>query len=723
MRLLSVRVQNFKLLTDVSVQFSTNSAKPLTVIRAENGSGKTSMLYALSWGFYGQDGLPDEARNSRLVATTCAAGEPVEISVTVDFEHTDSEGVRTRYRLIRTAIETPAEGDDFHRVAQPARLLRIEPGKGEKYVDESLINRFLPRSLQSIFFTDGDRVEKFITSTTTSRQQTQVHGAIRALLSLDSLRVLSKDLEAISSNARKAAAKAEGEDVSSKLSAYERANAEVENTKAKIEALAEQLAVMTQQRDAWDEELQHLRGLGDLDRINSDLAAANRQYDRLQQQLTNARRSLRDVVSGAHFSWAMGSETFEAGLKALESLSDQGIIPGTSLYVLENRIELQQCICGETLDISDPEGLRRVEFMQKLLAEQKALSEASQRLTAIYHTTNHEVGRITAEIAEGKGFIESQHQALATLTSVHELMVATAARRDQLTEDRAKIDDERVRLLADRLKSVDQKIRAVDLEMPSLQTSLEAWQRQAEESDRAYRLAKDKASKGDQTAMRRDVADDLHALVSNTLGRLEGEYVTRVAERTSSLFLKIVGANPSEDGNVFVGVRIDPTTYDIVVDAEGGKTLNHSFEINGASQRALTLAFIWALMEVSGTEAPRIIDTPLGMVAGGVKTRLVEMITDSASEDRPDFQVVLFLTRSEIRDIEEILDRRVGAVTTMSCSKDYPADLRFDWGVVEPTIRACPCSHRESCRICARDYDRENGVVFHDRAEVTHAAV
>ena len=122
--------------------------------------------------------------------------------------------------------------------------------------------------------------------------------------------------------------------------------------------------------------------------------------------------------------------------------------------------------------------------------------------------------------------------------------------------------------------------------------------------------------------MRRDIADDLRGLVSNTLARLEGEYVKKVAERTSEHFLKIVGANPSEDGNVFVGVRIDPTTYDIVVDAEGGKTLNHAFEINGASQRALTLAFIWALMEISGTEAPRIIDTPLGMVAGGSRTEL-----------------------------------------------------------------------------------------------------
>lgn len=723
MRLLSVRVQNFKLLRDVGVTFSTDRAKPLTVIRAENGSGKTSMLYALSWAFYGGDGLPAEARNSRLVATTCPAGVPVEIKVTVDFEHTDSDGIRTRYRLIRTTIETPDEGDTVNRVLQPPRLLRVDPGKGEKHVDESLTDRFLPRTLRSIFFTDGDHVEKFITSTTANQQQAQVTGAIRSLLSLDRLRRLGKDLDAISSATRKAAAKVEGEDVASKLAEHERAIAEVECVKGKINAETEQLTVMTQQREEWDRELQQLRGLGDLEKINADLAEATRQYNGLQQQITANRRELRDLVSDVGFSWAMGHSTFEEGLKTLERLSDQGIIPGTSLQVLQDRIELKQCICGETLDVSDPEGKRRVQFMQKLLAEQQALSESSQRLTAIYHATNHEVARIKAEITKDNGFRDRQNQYLETFTNLQELLVSAAARRDKLLDDRAKIDDERVQLLVSRLKAVGGKIRAIELELPSLQTSLEAWQKQAEDRDRAYRLAKDKASKGDQTAMRRDIADDLRALVSNTLARLEGEYVAKVAERTSEMFLEIVGANPSEDGNVFVGVRIDPTTCNIIVDAEGGKTLNHAFEINGASQRALTLAFIWALMEVSGTEAPRIIDTPLGMVAGGVKTRLVKAITGTPGEDHPDFQVVLFLTRSEIRDIEDILDARASAITTLSCSKDYPADLRFDWGVSNPIIRACECSHRESCRICARKYDPENGVVFRDTFEVTDAAV
>jgi hypothetical protein len=112
--------------------------------------------------------------------------------------------------------------------------------------------------------------------------------------------------------------------------------------------------------------------------------------------------------------------------------------------------------------------------------------------------------------------------------------------------------------------------------------------------------------------------------------------------------------------------------------------------------------------------APRIIDTPLGMVAGGVKSRMVDVITRPSASDALDFQVVLFLTRSEIRDVEELLDARAGLVSTLSCSKDYPTDLKFSWETDHPLVRPCTCNHRQSCRICARQYDERHGITFRD---------
>jgi len=42
MRLIRAEIRNFKLLEDIRLSFSIDPMKPLTVVRAENGSGKTS---------------------------------------------------------------------------------------------------------------------------------------------------------------------------------------------------------------------------------------------------------------------------------------------------------------------------------------------------------------------------------------------------------------------------------------------------------------------------------------------------------------------------------------------------------------------------------------------------------------------------------------------------------------------------------------------------------
>ena len=47
MKLLQVHIENFRILKELDLKFSTDKGKPLTVIRAANQSGKTNFLNAL----------------------------------------------------------------------------------------------------------------------------------------------------------------------------------------------------------------------------------------------------------------------------------------------------------------------------------------------------------------------------------------------------------------------------------------------------------------------------------------------------------------------------------------------------------------------------------------------------------------------------------------------------------------------------------------------------
>ena len=53
MQLKSASFKKYRLLKDCTIKFSVDTRKPLTVIRGENGFGKTTILDALRWAFYG----------------------------------------------------------------------------------------------------------------------------------------------------------------------------------------------------------------------------------------------------------------------------------------------------------------------------------------------------------------------------------------------------------------------------------------------------------------------------------------------------------------------------------------------------------------------------------------------------------------------------------------------------------------------------------------------
>ena len=708
MRLLKAKIENFKLLENVSIVFSTNQQQPLTVIRAENGSGKTSLLYALHWAFYGMAGLPVEAQGLRRLRSAVPSGIPVLISVMIEFDHHDDAGEVAHYRLIRSVTETPGDGDKVDRQQERLRLLRIVAAGEEGVANaEAVIGKMIPLRLRDIFFTNGDDVQRFISGrVSTQQRQSQVHLTIKALLGLETLRIGLDDIDSVYKRLRAEAAKAGGADTSSLEEGLEKTDGAITTLASEVEKLTESLNAMSEQKAKWDKELNALKGIGNLEELNAQIERLGKDQKRHEDARSRSLQRMRSLIKSDAFSWSVMERQLEAGLARLSELSDRRIIPGTSIEVLNDRLDLEECICAEPL----PRGSERRTKVEALRDQQSAISESRQRLTSLFHTSKQakavDEARESTFEAQRAGLLAEFMQTRDALAEVGRLL-------DIATEKRGLIDDSRVRELTERLGGLDAKVANANANLGESKAKMEMLSEKREEQVLQLRSAEKAVKISGRLATRRDVAQDLLELVKGTLKVLEGDYVQRVSTRMNDLFMEIVGSHPDFEAGVFTGVHID-ASYNIIVDTHGGRRLDTDFELNGASQRALTLAFIWALMEVSAFTAPRIIDTPLGMVAGGVKSRMVDVITRPSAADAADFQVVLLLTRSEIRDIEELLDVRAGVVSTLSCSKDYPTDLRFSWEADHPLVRSCTCSHRQSCRICARQYDERHGITFRD---------
>ncbi len=709
MQLRRVEITNFKLLENVVLEFSTDRHRPLTAIRAENGSGKTSLLHALLWGFYGRSGLPIFASQARLTSTAKPIGEAVPVRLMIEFEY-DGPGGRGKYRLIRSYQETPTSLDEVKPGAERLETYRITDA-GEDPIEnpEIFLRQVVPGNLRDIFFTNGDDVQEFMSGKVhRTDRQGRVHRAIKALLDLDQLYVAREDLTSADRRFRRELTKDGGSDLAAAEKAMEQAEDRREEIEKQINDVEAEIARIRDKRHEWERQLQAITDIGDLNVINAELSEIEtelKQYDRDQNTWLHV---IRDELSSEGLSWGLMAPQLEKGMATLEELADKGIIPGTSIEVIRDRLIDGVCFCGTRLD----EGSEARDRLEHLLSEHSLIDQPKELLTAAYHGARFQKSQHEADIANGIGFLERRREYLSGLTDLTGLIASRQQKRAALLERRARIDESRVKVLTEDIAGADADLSRKDREQAVRRHDLQDAEAELATKTDEFRKLQKKATLSDGRKANATAAADLVHLVSEVIRDLEVGHVKRVADIMSARFLDIVGSDPEIDSAIFGSVTINES-FDIEVRTPQGSRLDFDAEINGASQRALTLSFIWALMEVAQVEAPRIIDTPLGMVAGAVKTRLTEAITSPPDEDAPNLQVVLLLTRSEIRDVEGIIDERAGVLRTMSCSKDAK-DLRFPWGLDRPQVKVCACTHRQSCRICARTYDVEGEIEFRD---------
>ena len=172
MKLIRAEFKNFRLLRDLDLEFSTDSTKKLTVIRAENETGKTTILNGLQWALYGDDGLPGKGRDYRLhpIDWEASDGARVPISAQVDFEIPSFRQSKTRglitierqYRIIRSAYET-LDDSGQSRTSSSVKLFELTD-RGSELIEspQAQVHDELPPELREIFFTDGDRALSFV---------------------------------------------------------------------------------------------------------------------------------------------------------------------------------------------------------------------------------------------------------------------------------------------------------------------------------------------------------------------------------------------------------------------------------------------------------------------------------------------------------------------------------------------------------------------------------
>lgn len=695
MKLLRVRAENFRLLKDVQIEFALETDSNLTVIRAANESGKTTLLMALQWGLFGDDSLPDKGRTFRLSPMDASSGNrtSVNVSVEVDYEVPTKTGPR-RYRLLRYVTET-VRGGDFERGSANVKLFQLT-ATGTPAVDnaEAHIRPHLPRELREVFFTDGDRALSFIEGSR-GDQMKRVEGAIRSLLGLgvveEALAHTRKVSAELNTKVRAdAGAQRDLKAVSEKLTTLQEQTPDLEaqhkaakDARLKLEDLAEEA----------DRRLSDALRKGDREDLEKRRKEAASGKQAAEKDAGQAARDHANLFKSILLGKSLLAEPFQRAKGVLDKLHDQGKIPGASIPVLDDRLNQPTCICGETLDPNDGDGQRRRASIQKLIDDSRASDAIQEKVTALYYGAQDLLRPI-----DGGGWsddfsavFERRQRANTRYRDLGEQEAAIDAKIAALPD----VDIQQLKATRDRYRVQAQEAQGKEIRYSGF---LDSNRREIDEAEELRKKLLQHDERGAKISAELEVAHDLQQILTNALETMKTTELRKVSERMNTLFLDMIGADPSQR-SIIARAEITPD-FRILVFGRFDNPLDPSQDLNGASRRALTIAFILALTKVSEVEAPNVIDTPLGMMSGYVKREVLRLAAEQSS------QIIMFLTHSEIAGCEDILDQRAGRIYTMTNPAHYPRILVNDPGVNDIGVLLCDCDHRDHCELCERREER-----------------
>lgn len=707
MRLRRATFVNFRLLRNLTLEFPTDEAKRVAVVRAANESGKTTVFHGLQWALYGDSSLPDGRVGYRLhpIDWDVSLSSRVPISVQVDFEQTAARRTRdgqllettTAYRIIRSTYDL-VQGTSWHPGPTLPKVFRLT-ASGSVPIEppEAWLRTEIPSDLREVFFTDGDRALSFIEAgVAASTKQRRVRDAIKALLDLDVIEGAHRRVkETVSRVNRRAKSVISHRLITQTVDELAELETEVTRLRRAIEDADQQFSVLDERYVEIERRIEEHLKQGNREDLTRQLNLTTKAIAHLDEDLATARRQHSNLFRTLSLSRDLVWPVISTSLSTLSAMRDEGKIPNSTIPVLEERLRTSNCICGESLAGHEPGASRRRDHIRSLIAEAKSADLLQSIITDLYYASS----------ALSIDRVLPQDQWQTQYTDIAEVRDQLEVRRDDLGRElksiEARIDsipDVDLQGLQDTKRNYREQRDRFNADTVRYRVDLENMLKARQACRQRYNELLKKQQKGAGILAELDVAQDIRSVLWQTYQRLTTEELQKVSDRMNAVFLRMIGADPAQGAIVRRAYITDQ--FDIVVEGPRARTLNPDRDLNGASRRALTLAFILALVRVSDVEAPSVIDTPLGMMSGFVKTSVLERLIEESS------QLILFLTPAEIKDCEGILDRQAASVVTLTNSAHYPTILVNDPQAEVHEILKCSCNHNQECNRCSRRSNR-----------------
>jgi DNA sulfur modification protein DndD len=263
MLLKSIKFNNFRCFRDeVKIDISCNKDQNIVVILGDNTNGKSTIVQAFVWCFYGVENFDNPEIYNRGIAKEMPLQTSTVASVEVVFEHENTLYTARRtqefFKSIDGTMVCPSKSSNFHLNYVDGKTGETKPcGKTSMELVKT-INAIMPRDLAPYFFFAGEKNNELTTKSLSS--------AVKSLLGIEALQ---KMREHIHGNTAKVSS-------NSVMGEYEKRQVSVDNIRANAE---------------WDKKVKAEQELQDIENRLSEISQQIKDYEEKIDEVNTALRA------------------------------------------------------------------------------------------------------------------------------------------------------------------------------------------------------------------------------------------------------------------------------------------------------------------------------------------------------------------------------------------------------------------------------------------------
>jgi DNA sulfur modification protein DndD len=596
-----------------SVDLIPEPNRPVILIGALNGAGKTTFLEAIQLALYGRSARyllrGAHSYEDYLRSLINRDVNPREgAAVTLEFTHR-AGGIVTNYSVRRT---WSAKGNRVKEGVAVTRDGVADPLMTERWIE--FINTLLPVQIADLFLFDGERIKELADP---EKSAEVLKTGVHALLGLDVVDSLDRSLLILDRRIKK--------------------ESSTEEQQAAIAQAERDLASLETQRQELVSRRAALRN-----RIDDAEKATAKANERLRTEGGES-AAKRDFLQAAVQDRREEFDAMEAELRELAAGSAPiGLVPD---LIIDAQNLIDATLAGQPAAnlLSTMKRSERM-FTQALLSagftptESKAALETMRAVvtsmsgspsdSAWHELIAPRLPRVGTEIG---------HEEAALLRAALDKS-GVVAERLAVAEGRvvAIPASETISHLIESVGIAEARLSALTIEIESLQDELSRIEREiSRTSDRLGSMSVSRLEDArilEHAARCREVLASFRAKAATR--KLEGLSARIIANFKSLLHKR----------HLISRVSIDPSSYEFQLYTEDGTRI-FAGQLSAGERQLMATAILWSLAQASDRGLPIVVDTPLGRLDGSHKHLIVENYFPKASH-----QVVLLSTDEEVRD-------------------------------------------------------------------------